>query len=116
MTTEASSTETSGAETSTGEPTSSTGADTEGPGVSGLEAFCDHYVECGGTYYEDAAACVDASLNYWGACPSRRAALDAFGACMVDIPCRDWSPGSYNPASTPCAEQWQELGASTPCD
>ena len=43
------------------------------------------------------------------------AAQDSFGACMSEIECRDWSPDAYNPASTPCAEQWQQLGASEPC-
>jgi len=86
-----------------------------GVGLSGLEAYCDHYVDCGGTYYEDSQACVDASLNYWGACPSRRDALDAFGDCMLGIACGDWNPASYNPASTECAGEWQALGDSEPC-
>jgi hypothetical protein len=92
---------------------------TSGPGVlpgeSGLEAFCRRYVECGGTYYADQQACIDASTGYWGECASRIAAQDTFGACMSEIECSDWSPDAYNPNSTPCAEQWQELGATDPC-
>lgn len=99
--------------------TESTGGPTSGPGVlpgeGGLEAFCRRYVECGGTYYADEQACIDASYDYWGDCESRAAALDAFGACMAEIECSDWSPDSYNPASTPCAEEWQGVGASDPC-
>ena len=94
---------------------STTAGDTTGVEPSGLEAFCDHYVDCGGTYYEDQQACIDASLNYWGSCPSRRAALDAFGECMLGIPCDEWSPDTYNPASTDCAEEWKALGQSEPC-
>jgi hypothetical protein len=100
--------------------TGTTGAGpTSGPGVlpgeGGLEAFCRRYVECGGTYYADQQACIDASYDYWGACESRADALDVFGACMADIECTDWSPDAYNPASTPCAEQWQGVAASDPC-
>jgi hypothetical protein len=95
-------------------------APTDGPGVlpgeTGLDAFCRRYVECGGAYYADAQACIDESLGYWGECPSRRAALDAFGACMSEIECADWNPDAYNPGSTPCAEQWGDLGASDPCN
>jgi hypothetical protein len=97
-----------------------TGGPTSGPGVlpgeTGLEAFCRRYVECGGTYYDGEQACIDASYDYWGDCPSRAAALDEFGACMSEIECTDWSPDAYNPASTPCAEQWQGVSASEPCD
>lgn len=95
-------------------------APTDGPGVlpgeTGLEAFCRRYVECGGTYYPDDQACIDESLNYWGSCPSRRTALDNFGACMSEMDCNDWSPDAYNPGSTPCAEQWNQVGASEPCN
>jgi hypothetical protein len=119
---------TTAADTSAAETTAATDDTTEsgttgptsGPGVlpgeSGLDAFCRRYVECGGTYYGDARVCIDESLNYWGECPSRRDALDAFGACMSEIECDDWSPDAYNPNSTPCAEQWGDLGASKPCD
>lgn len=92
---------------------------TDGPGVlpgeTGLDAFCRRYVECGGTYYADAQACIDESLDYWGSCPSRRTALDAFGACMSEIACADWNPDAYNPGSTPCAQQWGDLGQSRAC-
>ncbi len=104
-----------------GSTDASTGpAPTDGPGVlpgeTGLEAFCRRYVECGGTFYEDAQACMDASLDYWGACETRRTALDGFGACMSELACTDWSPDAYNPASTPCAREWGEVGASEPCN
>lgn len=92
---------------------------TEGPGVlpgeTGLDAFCRRYVECGGTYYADAQQCIDESLAYWGECASRRDALDAFGACMSEIECADYDPDSFNPASTPCAQAWDDLNASEPC-
>ncbi len=101
--------------TTTDDPTTSTSGDTTGVVKSGLEAFCSHYVDCGGTYYEDEADCVDASLSYWGECPSRREALDVFGECMAEIPCDEWNPDAYNPNNTVCAEQWQALGDSEPC-
>lgn len=109
---------TDAADTATG--TESTGeGPTSGPGVlpgeGGLEAFCRRYVECGGTYYADEQACIDAAYDYWGDCATRAAALDEFGACMADIECTDWSPDGYVPASTPCAEQWEGVGASEPC-
>lgn len=106
---------------SSGEGSSGTTAagPTDGPGVlpgeTGLDAFCRRYVECGGTYYADQQACIDASLDYWGSCPSRRTALDAFGACMSEMECADWSPDAYNPGSTPCAQQWDDLGQSRAC-
>lgn len=93
---------------------------TDGPGVlpgeTGLDAFCRRYVECGGTFYADQQACIDASLDYWGSCASRRTALDAFGVCMSEMDCMDWSPDAYNPGSTPCAQQWQDLGNSMACN
>lgn len=114
---------TSDAPTTTAGESSSTStgpAPTDGPGVlpgeTGLEAFCRRYVECGGTYYMDAQACIDASLSYWGECATRRAAQDIFGACMSEIACSDWSPDAYNPASTPCAREYGDLGASEPCN
>lgn len=92
---------------------------TDGPGVlpgeTGLDAFCRRYVECGGTFYADKQACMDASLNYWGECASRRMALDAFGACMSEMECTDWSPDLYSPSDTPCAQQWDDLSQSRPC-
>lgn len=101
--------------TGTTEDPTSTSGDTTGIVQSGLEAFCSHYVDCGGTYYEDEAACIDASLSYWGECPSRRDAQDVFGECMAEIPCDEWNPDAYNPNNTVCAEQWQALGDSEPC-
>jgi DNA-binding Xre family transcriptional regulator len=69
-----------------------------------------------GTFYADAQDCIDQSLTYWGECASRRAALDDFGACMSEVACSDYSPDAFNPASTPCAQQWDQLGASEPCN
>ena len=111
---------TSNVDASSGETASTTTGPTSGPGVlpgeTGLEAFCRRYVECGGSYYADQQACIDESYGYWGDCPSRTAALDVFGACMSEIECTDWTPDAYNPASTPCAAEWEALGASDPCD
>jgi hypothetical protein len=87
------------------------GGDDDSSAASGLEAFCAHYLECGGTYYASAQACVDASLAYWTAC--RRPELDAFGECMKDLDCATWNPDAYNPASTPCASEYQDLAAAT---
>lgn len=90
-----------------------TGSDGGGGGTttkaSGLEGFCEHYFECGGSYYADVKDCIDASEGYWGAC--RRPELDAFGDCMMKVECKDWSPDAYNPASTPCADEWKAVGA-----
>lgn len=109
----------SGGDSGSGGSESTGAGPTTGPGVlpgeTGLDSFCRRYVECGGTYYEDEQACIDASLDYWGSCPTRQAALDAFGGCMSEIECRDWSPDAYNPSSTPCAGQWDDLGNSEPC-
>jgi hypothetical protein len=104
---------------SSGETSSTTTGPTSGPGVlpgeTGLDAFCRRYVECGGSYYADQQACIDESYDYWGDCPSRATALDVFGACMSEIECTDWTPDAYNPASTPCAAEWEALGGSDPC-
>lgn len=94
-------------------------APTDGPGVlpgeTGIDSFCRRYVECGGTYYADEQACLDETFGYWGECPSRRAALDAFGGCMSELDCSEWNPDAYNPGSTPCAEQWSDLQSSPSC-
>ena len=94
-------------------------APTDGPGVlpgeTGIDSFCRRYVECGGTYYADSQACLDETFNYWGDCPDRRAALDAFGACMSELACSEWNPDAYNPGSTPCAEQWADLNNTPAC-
>lgn len=75
---------------------------------TGLEGNCDRYVECGGSYYDSAQACIDASLNYWTEC--RRPELDAFGECMAGLSCDEWGdPDAYNPANTPCVDAWQDL-------
>lgn len=109
----------SSGDASSGETSSTTTGPTSGPGVlpgeTGLEAFCRRYVECGGSYYADQQACLDESYGYWGDCPSRTAALDVFGACMSEVECTDWTPDAYNPANTPCASEWEALGASDPC-
>lgn len=79
------------------------------PTASGLEGFCEHYKECGGTYYKDVEACMKATLDYWTEC--RRPELDAFGDCMMGVSCNDFSPDAYNPANTVCAKQWSAVGA-----
>lgn len=109
---------TSGTGTSEGE--SSTGeVPTSGPGVlpgeGGLEAFCRRFFECGGGYYSDEQDCIDASVNYWGECAEVTEALDGFGACMSEIECDDYNPDTYNPASTPCSEQWSDVQSAGPC-
>ncbi len=82
-----------------------------GPTRTGLEANCDRYVECGGTYYESAQACIDATLDYWGDC--YRPELDVFGDCMAALSCDDWgNPDGYIPSETPCAEQWEDVLAA----
>lgn len=111
-TTDADSSETSVDESTGTGPTSGPGVL---PGETGLDAFCRRYVECGGTYYADEQACIDASLDYWGECAARRDALDAFGACMSEIECTDYDPDAYNPASTPCSEQWSDLQQTPAC-
>lgn len=89
-------------DTETGEPTG-------GGGRTGLEGFCDYYIECGGSYYSDAQDCIDASLAYWGEC--RRPELDAFGDCMLaEFTCDSWNPDTYNPSGGACGEEWAALG------
>ncbi|MDC0674357.1 hypothetical protein [Nannocystis radixulma] len=94
-------------------------APTDGPGVlpgeDGMDAFCRRYKECGGTYYGDQQECLQATYDYWGDCPSRKAALDGFGECMSELDCSEWNPDAYNPGSTPCAQQWGEVESSDPC-
>ena len=80
-----------------------------GSGRTGLEGYCDHYVDCGGTYYADAEECVQASIDHWGEC--RRDELDTFGNCMMELSCDEWgNPDAYNPSSTPCADEWSAIG------
>ena len=86
-----------------------------GPTRSPTEALCDRVVgECKNTYYKDAADCVKQSLDYWGTCPARITALDAYSECIGKLPCSTIG-GSYNPSSTPCASLYKAL-ASTKCD
>ncbi len=75
---------------------------------TGLDGMCDHYKECGGTYYSSAQDCIDASIDYWGEC--EQDTLDAFGDCMMTIECQDWNPDTYNPANTVCSEEWSHVG------
>lgn len=110
-TTDSTSADASGANSSTSGPASGPGTF---PDETGLEAFCRRFVECGGTTY-DAQSCVDTSYEYWGSCPSRAAALDTFGSCMAELSCDDWSPDTYDPNSTVCAQQWADLSNSAPC-
>lgn len=104
---------------STGSGDTTAAAPTDGPGLlpgeEGLDAMCRRYVECGGTYYADQQGCLDATYDYWGDCPSRKAALDLFGACMSELGCDEWSPDAYNPADTPCAREWSGVGEADPC-
>jgi hypothetical protein len=82
---------------------------------SGLNGFCDHYKDCGGTWYTTAQDCIDASLDYWGDC--RRPQLDAFGDCMCTVSCADWGdPDVYNPNDTPCADEWSAVESAPGCD
>lgn len=106
------STETSADESTGTGPTSGPGVL---PGETGLDAFCRRYFECGGTYYADEQACIDASLDYWGECAARRDAQDVFGACMSELECSDYDPDAYNPASTPCAQEWSDLQQTPAC-
>lgn len=76
---------------------------------AGVEAYCMRYFECGGAYYEDVDSCVAATTDFWGMCPARRTVLDAFADCMVTMPCEDYDPDAYDPAATPCGEQWQDV-------
>ena len=78
-------------------------------GPAGLDGYCERYKECGGIFYATAEDCVEATVDYWGDCPQMQAALDAFGDCMIDIPCDDYDPDSYNPASTDCAAEWSDI-------
>ena len=82
---------------------------------SGLERYCARYKECGGVFHDTAEDCVQASLDYWGECLTRRDALDAFGDCMEHVPCEDYDPDSYDPATTVCADEWSALVESDPC-
>jgi hypothetical protein len=84
-----------------------------GSGPSGLEGFCAHYFQCGGTYYKDVADCVDQGVSYWGAC--KRPLLDAFGTCMMQVPCTNWDPSAYDPNATPCAAQWSAIAQAPAC-
>lgn len=74
------------------------------PTATGLQGFCQHYFECGGTSYASVQACVTDAVNYWNAC--RRPELDAFGTCMMQVSCQDWNPAAYDPYATPCGTLW----------
>lgn len=80
----------------------------DGGGGGGVQAFCAHYKRCGGRFYDDAASCVKALLDYWHLC--RLPELDAFGWCMVaKVPCGNWNPDEYNAGTTPCAPEWEKV-------
>ena len=66
-------------------------------------------------YYADQDECIEAGTDYWGECAEVSEALDAFGACMADMACEDYDPDAYNPANTPCSEQWSDLNDVGPC-
>lgn len=71
--------------------------------------WCDRWKECGGTYYETAEDCVDATYAYFGECAEMLDALDAYAVCMVDISCDDFDPDTYDPADTDCWREWDEI-------
>lgn len=77
------------------------------PTATGLQGFCQHYFECGGTSYASVQACVTDAVNYWNAC--RRPELDAFGTCMMHVSCQDWNPAAYDPYGTPCGTLWAAM-------
>jgi len=82
-------------------------------GRTGLAGFCDHYKECGGSYFSTAQDCIDEGLDYWGSC--RSVQLDAFSDCMIAVSCAEWGdPTAYDPRQTPCASQWMTL-ENAPC-
>lgn len=87
-------------------PVDSGSKDSGGPPATatGLQGFCEHYFECGGTSYASVQACVTDAVNYWNAC--RRPELDAFGTCMMQVSCQDWNPAAYDPYATPCGTLW----------
>ena len=76
---------------------------------SGYAAFCERYLVCGGVFYDTAEACVEATLDYYGDCPEVRASLDAYGTCMLDVPCNTYDPDAYDPLDTPCAGAWRRV-------
>ncbi|MES2642688.1 MAG: hypothetical protein V4850_24610 [Myxococcota bacterium] len=87
---------------------------TTGPGVlgdeTGLEAMCRRYVECGGNYYSDEEACMEASYDYWGECRAAEDALNALGECVAYVECGEYNPDSYTPSSIGCGDEWEDLG------
>lgn len=77
------------------------------------EDWCDRWKECGGTIYETAEDCVEATYDYFGTCPDMQAALDAYAQCMIDVSCDTFDPDTYNPADTPCAHEWDIILATS---
>ena len=105
----------------TGELVQDTGlVDTSEPGNGAeagaqLDAWCVRWKECGGTVYETAEDCVQATLDYWGDCAQMLDALDSYAECMIDVPCMDYDPDTLDPSQTACAGAWSGvLGASCP--
>lgn len=90
-------------------------ADSGSSGATGLEHFCQRYFVCGGTTYADVNDCVGQSLDYWGTCSTRRAALDAFSECMANLDCSEYDPNGFIPGNTPCASLWTALQNTPPC-
>jgi hypothetical protein len=93
-----------------------TGEDLPGDAAGGagdLLTYCGWYKTCGGTYYDTAEDCAEASIDYWGEC--RRPMLDAFGACMLAVSCTDWGdPDAFDPTDTPCADEYRAI-EEAPC-
>jgi hypothetical protein len=111
-----------GGSASSGGGSASSGGGTAGTGggtrssATGLAGFCQHYFDCGGSSYASVQDCIDQSYGYWGSCPTRKAALDAYGDCMDAVSCADWGdPSAYLPSAGPCAQKWANLENSQPC-
>lgn len=73
-------------------------------------ASCEHGLECGGEYYDTAEECAQAGRNYWGECEAMLNALDAFGACILNVPCGEYNPDAYIPADIGCGAEYAGLG------
>ncbi len=100
----------------TGGVDDTTGDTSEPAPDMGFEAYCRHYIECGGTYWADEQICLDESYGYWGTCPSRLALLEALATCVEALTCEEFSPNSTPPSNTPCGDYYDELVASDVCD
>ena len=82
-----------------------------GPGAD-LFAWCERWIECGGTWYETPRDCVDATYAYWGQCDAVTAALDEFAVCMLEVPCSEFDADTFDPAESSCSGVWEGVVAS----